>query len=96
MICRPCRRAADNMMVLGAAWSENKHATCQGGTWCDCQHLIPENVPREMAKLGTEENARLVSIAAGIELEDMEFATAELLRKAELSESRCHENYLQA
>jgi hypothetical protein len=76
MICRPCQRAADYAIVLGAEWATSKHRQCRGETWCDCQHRIPADIPQSMATVGTPENGRLVSIAAGIELEDLEYRTA--------------------
>ena len=49
MICKPCARAAD-LAVQTRAVTDNAvqavirrnvdtlHASCRGGTWCDCQH----------------------------------------------------------
>lgn len=73
MICRPCQRAADHALVLGAEWAANKHGQCLGETRCDCQHRVPDELARTMATVGTPENGRLVAIAAGIELEDIEW-----------------------
>jgi hypothetical protein len=69
MICRACSSAADHAAELGAAWSRSKHATCLG---CDCQHRVRADIPESMAELGTPENGRLVGIAVGIELSDLE------------------------
>jgi hypothetical protein len=76
MICRPCARAADYATVLGAEWATSKHQTCPGDTWCDCQHRIPAGIPRSMAAVGTAENGQLVALAAGIELEDLDYRAA--------------------
>lgn len=78
MICRPCARAADNAHTLGAGWAATKHQTCRGDTWCDCQHLIPAGIPHSMAAVGTPENGHLVALAAGIELEDLDYRGARL------------------
>ena len=57
MICKPCREAASFLgeeeviyqyldgrpqeMLTGAEVAARMHAQCRGGTWCDCQHVVP-------------------------------------------------------
>ena len=85
MICRPCQRAADYAAVIGAGWATSKHRQCRGGTWCACQHRIPDGIPYQMAPTGTPENRHLVAIAAGIELEDLEYRRTEAEHQARLA-----------
>jgi hypothetical protein len=54
MICPPCKSAGDLVPVLGKITDQptmvtltrdkikEYHGQCRGGTWCDCQHQIPE------------------------------------------------------
>ncbi len=57
MICYECRQAAKFLgdeevvyqyldgrpqeMLPGTEVARRVHATCRGGTWCDCAHVIP-------------------------------------------------------
>lgn len=58
MICKPCGDAGDLYSAVKAGPVNEHpiktlfltkitelHAECVGGTWCDCQHKIPEVVP---------------------------------------------------
>jgi hypothetical protein len=52
VICSSCRYAGNVRELDDYAFgvSDEKtaelHAKCPGGTWCDCQHIIP--VPRKV------------------------------------------------
>lgn len=57
MVCDTCRRAAvmarepevvyqyldgrPQEVMAGTVAAKNVHRACRGGTWCDCQHVIP-------------------------------------------------------
>lgn len=55
MICHNCQYAGNvargirvpdqpplyNLSVYNFGQAEQWHAGCKGGTWCDCQHVIP-------------------------------------------------------
>lgn len=52
MICPPCAHQADK--------GQRFHVTCQGGTWCDCQHngyhpmINARRMQRALASIGQQ------------------------------------------